>query len=185
MNSAALPKVAAALRPLVADRLRGLNREQATQLRQAIRYVEAGDRLMAGQWLWLAKASAPDHPEVMRWCGLHHFALGEWKPAAECLTHADRHRPDDFVLLSPLAAALYDAGECASARDALVQAQRHARGAGQWWALCLEFDRQAMAEEARAAADQVLRLDSSITAARLQRARSATALGDRATTVSA
>ena len=67
MKSAALPKVAAALRPLVADRFRGLNREQATQLRQAIRYVEAGDRLMAGQWLWLAKASAPDHPEVMRW----------------------------------------------------------------------------------------------------------------------
>ena len=46
MKSAALPKVAAALRPLVADRFRGLNREQATQLRQAIRYVEAGDGLI-------------------------------------------------------------------------------------------------------------------------------------------
>jgi tetratricopeptide (TPR) repeat protein len=165
---------------LPAERLRGLTPTQAEQLRQAVKFTEAGDRLMAGQLLWALSTSAPEHPEVLRWRGVHHAALGEWAAAADCLQAAQAQRPDDFDLLRLLAAAHNNVGHFDAALHSLQAAERCAKTATDCWALTLEWDRQGRAEQALVAVNRVLSMDPGSAVALLQRARSATALGDAA-----
>jgi tetratricopeptide (TPR) repeat protein len=161
-------------------RTHGLNPVQAEQLRRAIRFSEAGDRLMAGQTLFNLSKLVPGHPEVLRWQGVEHAALGDWAAAAACLVQSAAQRPGDFEVLRLLAAVQNNASDFRAAAQSLQGAQACAQGAAQWLALMLEFDRQGRAPEALAAAHQLLVLDPASSVALLQRARSATALGDAA-----
>ncbi len=161
-------------------RTHGLNPMQAEQLRRAVRFSEAGDRLMAGQTLFNLSKIVPGHPEVLRWQGIEHAAIGEWAAAAACLAQSAAQRPGDFEVLRLLAAVQNNASDFRAAADSLQAAQACATGAAQWLALMLEFDRQGDAEKALAAANQLLMLDPSSAVALLQRARSATALGNAA-----
>jgi tetratricopeptide (TPR) repeat protein len=165
---------------LPAERLRGLPPAQAEQLRRAVRYTETGERLMAGQLLWALSTSAPDHPEVLRWRGVHHSAVGEWAAAAGCLQRANAQRPGDFEVLRLLAVAQNNAGDFSAATQSLQAAQLVAKSAADWLALTLEWDHQGRAEQALVAVNRVLALDPGSAVALLQRARSATALGDAA-----
>lgn len=162
------------------QRLRGLKPAQAAALRRAMHLLTTGDKLMAGLELLELSKTAPNHPEVLRWCGVRHVDLAEWAEAVDCLGRAAALRPDDFDVLCPLAAAQDHAGDFASARRSLHAAMRCARGVPQWLALSLECDRQGHYEEALLAADAVLRLEPAHAVARLQRARCHKALGDAA-----
>lgn len=140
--------------------------------------VAAGDRLMAGQALLELSRTAPDHPEVLRWRGIGHFNQGEWTDAVDCLARAAAARPDDFAVLSQLAAARDQAGDFPAAQQTLLAAMQCASGAAQWLALSLECDRQGHYGEALSAVDTVLRLAPGHAVALLQRARCHKALGD-------
>jgi tetratricopeptide (TPR) repeat protein len=159
------------------ERLRGLKPAQAQQLRQVMRWLDAGDLLMAGQGLLSLALTAPDHPEVLRWRGAHHFKVGEWAEAAACLARAAALRPDDFAVLSLLATAQDHAGDYFAAPQSLRAAMRCARGAAQWLALSLEFDRQGHVDEAMAAVERALEMGPDEPVALLQRARCARSLG--------
>lgn len=159
-------------------RLQGLNPAQAEQLRRAVAYIQAGDRLMAGQTLLVLSREVPDHPEVQRWLGVDHAALGEWAAAAKCLQTADAQRPGDFEVLRLLAAMHNNTGDFRAAAQSLQAAKACARTAANWLALTLEFDRQGLADEALAAVNTLLALDPGSSVALLQRARSAASLGD-------
>lgn len=162
------------------QRLRGLKPPQALALRRAMAWVAAGDRLMSGQALLELSRAAPDHPEVLRWRGIRHFNQGEWSDAVDCLARAAAARPDDFAVLSQLAASQDQAGDFDAARHSLLSAMRCARGAAQWLALSLECDRQGHYDEALRAVDAVLQLAPDHAVARLQRARCHKALGNAA-----
>jgi tetratricopeptide (TPR) repeat protein len=170
-------KPAAAPADDMRERLRGLKPAQPQQLRQVVRWLSEGDELMAGQWLLALAQTAPDHPEVLRWPGVRHFKVGEWAEAAACLARSAALRPDDFAVLSLLSTAQDHAGEYFAAPQTLRAAMRCARGAEQWLALSLEFDRQGLVDEAMDAVERALQLGPQEPVALLQRARCARALG--------
>lgn len=159
------------------ERLRGLLPEQARQLRQAIAAVNANDRLLAGQLLFMLQRAAPAHPEVLRWAGLQHANQGEWPEAAERLARSAAARPHDFTVLLALATAQYRAGDFLPAAQSLGLARAAARVASDWLALSLECDRQGHVEDALAAVEEVLRREPRSAVAQLQRARCLKAMG--------
>lgn len=163
--------------PSPKDRLRGLHPEQARQLRQAIAAVNAQDRLMAGQLLFMLQLAAPAHPEVLRWAGQHHLNHGEWPQAVDCLSRSVAARPDDFEALLALATAQYRAGDFVAAAGTLQQARNAVRATPDWLALSLECDRQGHVEDALSAVEQVLQREPRSAVARLQRARCLKATG--------
>jgi len=158
-------------------RLGGLRPAQAERLRQVARDLARGDVLMAGQWLLELALSAPDHPEVLRWRGMRHMAVGEWADAGACLARAIERRRDDFVVLLPLAQAQEITGDHAAARQSLEAALRCAAEPAQWLALSAECDRQGETELALQAVNQAVATGATPPAALLQRVRCQVALG--------
>lgn len=153
---------------------------QAGRLRQVVRDLARGDLLMAGQWLLDLARSAPDHPEVLRWRGARHAAIGEWAAAADCLVRAAERRPGDFDVLLALAQAQAQCGEHAAAGRSLHAAQQAVRSAEHGLALSIECDRQGLLDLALLAVEQALALAAPApppAVALLQRARCRHAVG--------
>jgi tetratricopeptide (TPR) repeat protein len=159
------------------ERLRGLTPPQAETMRQVMRLHAAGDRLMAGQWLLQLALQAPDHAEVQLWQGLMRLEAGEWLDAARSLARVVAQRPQDFTAWCMLGSAQGQAGEAAAAQHSLQAAARCASTAAHWLKLSLVNDEQGFYEEARQAADALLRLEPSSAVGLLQRARCSKALG--------
>jgi tetratricopeptide (TPR) repeat protein len=162
------------------ERLRGLKPPQAQQLRQVMRWMAAGDRLMAGQLLLDLARTVPEHPEVLRWRGLRHLELGEWSEAAACLARAGALRPEDFAVRISLATAQDRADDAVAAHASLCAARAQARDAARWLTLSVEFDGLGHFEDALDAVERSLRLDPRSPVALLQRARCARTLGQSA-----
>lgn len=159
------------------ERLRGLKPAQAEQLRQVMRDLARSDLLMAGQALLALSSSAPDHPEVLRWRGVRHMAVGEWAEAAVCLSRSTQLRPGDFAVWVPLAQAQELSGDYAAARLSLQAAEACAGNPAQWLALSIECDRQGETEQALRAINQALASHPQAPVPLLQRARCQHALG--------
>jgi tetratricopeptide (TPR) repeat protein len=171
--AASPPQDAADLR----ERLRGLAPPQAQMLRRAMRLVADGDRLMAGQLLYTLAQAAPDHPEVLRWCGLQHANQREWVAAAACLQRSLVQRPGDVAVWLQLSVVHNHAADFGAARDTLRAAVQHVSQQAQWLALSIEFDRQGHVEDALSAVDQALALEPGHALALLQRVRCLKAVG--------
>ena len=149
-------------------------------LRRAMRLVNEGDRLMAGQALYTLKLQAGEHPEVLRWSGMWHAGQGEWEAAARCLSQSVELRPGDFTVWLQLAAAHNHAAHFELALQALLAAAPLAAGAEQCLALSMECDRQGHVEQALAAAEGALAREPGHPLALLQRARCFKAVGQAA-----
>ncbi len=159
------------------ERLRGLSPELADTLRRVMRLHAAGDRLMSSQWLLQAAMQAPEHPEVLRWRGIHHADAGEWPQAAACLASAAALRPSDHQLWLLLGQAQDHLDDGPAAQRSLREGARHASGAAAWLALSLEFDRQGLYDDSLAAIEQLLAAEPRSTVGLLQRSRCFKALG--------
>lgn len=159
------------------ERLRGLPPEQAQMMREVMRLHAAGDRMMSAQWLLQLAALAPDHPEVLLWQGLRLAEAAEWPAAAACLARVAALRPDDFGAWCLLGSTQGHGGDAAAARLSLREAARCARTAAECFKLSQAHDEQGHYEEARQAADALLRLEPGSAVGLLQRARCHKALG--------
>lgn len=159
------------------ERLRGLPPDQAEMMRQVMRLHAAGDRLMSAQWLLQLAALAPEHPEVLLWQGLRHVDAAEWPEAAACLTRVAALRPNDFTVWCLLGSAQGQGGDASAAQQSLKAAARCARTAAECLKLSQTCDEQGHYEEAKDAADALLRLDPRSAIGLLQRARCSKALG--------
>lgn len=94
-----------------------------------MRCLAASDELTSGQLLLDLMRAAPDHPQVLRWCGMRHFKAGEWAAAVSCLERAARLRPGDFAVFMLLATAKDHAGDFRAAPLSLHAATRCAKSA--------------------------------------------------------
>lgn len=159
------------------QRQRGLTPAHAEALRRAMRLMASGDRLLSGQLLLTLSEQVPDHPEVLRWCGVRHAGLGEWSEAVDCLARAAAQHPDDFEVWSLLGTAQDHTGDCSAARQSLRAAARCASDPQQWLALSLEFDRQGYYEDSLDSVEHAIRLAPDAPVNLLQRSRCFKALG--------
>lgn len=159
------------------EKLHGLKPNQAARLRQAMRLVAAGERLMAGQALYELAQALPSHPEVLRLTGIHHANQGEWAAAAQSLGAAAALRPGDFAVMLQLAVVQNHAADFAAGLLTLSAAAPVAVSASQCLALSVECDRQGHIEQALTAVQRALALEPAAPVALLQRARCLKALG--------
>lgn len=115
------------------QRLAGLPAElaqRAAAIEQALRQQrldEAENAVVA------ALAQAPQHPEILRLCGVIQYRRGRFAAAISTLLQARERRPDDAMIHNALGGAYEKARDPSKAREALRQACELAPEVGAFW----------------------------------------------------
>ena len=104
------------------QRLAGLSPETAGRVAAIAQAQQRGDLESAERHLDAVLAAAPQHPEVLRVCGVVRSARGRHAEAIEALLRALALRPDDAMIHNALGGAYERIGDGARARAALRRA---------------------------------------------------------------
>ena len=159
---------------VTAQPLRGPQRKR---LDRVIELIEQGDVTTAEQYLIIALAESPAHPELMRGLGALQLRRGYVEQAVATLLAASASLPGDVGVRVALASAFAASDRHDEALGALGDAAAFARNVDEWLSIGILADHEGYSELAGRAAGRALMLDRENAQALLLRGRSSQILG--------
>ncbi len=146
-------------------------------LRAAEQALASNDLAAAERALTLAMVLAPNHPRTLRLLGRALFQRGDWAEAAQNFAAVDAAIAGDIDNLVDLGRAQSANGEYENAAATLRRALAQRNDAATLIELGIVLDAGANAEAALEVADQLIKMNPTLTRARLLRARSLQVMG--------